>query len=554
MPTLHVNVAPQTKTNASSTGGLIGVAAIALAAFVLLTTLYGIHRFYSPLLYWDEWDGYLGFYIRTLEHVGWHAWFDQHMEHRIFTSRVLFWLDLRFFQGNHILLFVADVVMLGVMAVVLTRESDGRRSAALTGIGIALMFSWIQSETLKWGFETQVLAAFMFAMVALTFFCQFDAPAPRRFILGYAAAILAEFSMGNGIAVFPILFFITLVARRPIAEILATAVLGVALIAVYFIGYSSPHLASDGPTYASSASTIVKFFFLLLGNPFAATGLVPIGVSIVIGAVTFVCASGLFAYALSTNQITGRRALWIGAYLYVLASVVAVTQGRSHGGLSQAILSRYTTGPLIGLLALLMFAHDLFQERTKKVAIVAVGLVVAMVVATGQRTITADRSYLFDWKMGVLSNKIGMDRLNYTSLLFPQIEPWKSRFVKDTTYGAEHQLGMYGEPWLREAGAVKFDASKVVNGCNGHVEHITQEGDGVLTVSGWLVTDSPDTLIVFADREGNTIGYGVTGALRSDVSAKFGGNADGGWQGFARGQASDVSAYVYRAGQFCHVQ
>jgi hypothetical protein len=37
-----------------------------LALAIVATTLYGGYRFYSPIPYWDQWDGYIGFF-RTLQ-------------------------------------------------------------------------------------------------------------------------------------------------------------------------------------------------------------------------------------------------------------------------------------------------------------------------------------------------------------------------------------------------------------------------------------------------------------------------------------------------------
>ncbi|MGD4365427.1 hypothetical protein QT713_22860, partial [Xanthomonas citri pv. citri] len=42
---------------------------------------------FSPVPFWDMWDGGLGFYVRQMTDVS--QWWAQHNEHRIVLSRIL---------------------------------------------------------------------------------------------------------------------------------------------------------------------------------------------------------------------------------------------------------------------------------------------------------------------------------------------------------------------------------------------------------------------------------------------------------------------------------
>jgi hypothetical protein len=56
------------------------------------STVIGAIRNYSPVPFWDMWDGYIGFYER-ISNGHWEAWWERHMEHRLVFSRVFFWLE-----------------------------------------------------------------------------------------------------------------------------------------------------------------------------------------------------------------------------------------------------------------------------------------------------------------------------------------------------------------------------------------------------------------------------------------------------------------------------
>ena len=75
----------------------------------------GGFRFYSPIPFMDMWNGYLDFYLRTLNGDT-SVWWAQHNEHRIFLSRILYWLDIKYFQGLSYFLTAANYLILGFIA------------------------------------------------------------------------------------------------------------------------------------------------------------------------------------------------------------------------------------------------------------------------------------------------------------------------------------------------------------------------------------------------------------------------------------------------------
>ncbi|MFT4505385.1 hypothetical protein [Caballeronia sp. 15711] len=535
-----------------NTSTAISVASLIVAAFVVATTLYGVVRFYSPIIWFDEWDGYLGFYLSTLGNLGLQPWWEPHVEHRIITSRVLYWLDLRYFHGAHVILFGAEQLGLaGIVIVVMRAYTDGRarvdRIAWVIGIGAALMFSWVQSEILKWGFETCVVLAYFFATSAAYLFTRDKITPPKRLGLAFTFAALSEFSMGNGIGAPVMLAMLSILMRRSRQEIVASGCAAIILVASYMIGYSKPppNPLAITPTLNSMAEFLVVF----LGNPLFFIG-APVWACAAMGFFTLVGSCWIGVHVYLTRQVTPYRAFLFGLILFVFASGAAATIGRSPGGIMAAIESRYTTGPLLGWLALALLAFDVSLTAVAQTCIMLVSVVISAVIALSQGGARADNAYLYDWKLGLLGQRIGLDHKEYSGQLFPlEIH---SRFVRNANLAADLKLGIYGQPWLHDAGLVKFDSTLGDDGmCRGYIDTVKPNALGA-TVGGWAVADqSKDLLIVLTDDTGKTVGYGVTGARRSDVTALIpSAPATSGWVGFAS-QSTSLRAYVYSAGHFC---
>lgn len=524
---------------------------VLLGILVASSTTYGVHRFYSSIPFWDEWDGYIGFYRQVSETGSFHWWIAQHNEHRILTSRLLFWLDIHYFSGAHILLLGAILAFLAGIVALVTAASKNVSKAWVIGSGAMLMFSWTQHELLTWGFEVQVVASFFFIALACFFFCQFRWSTGVRFTAAYGAAILAEFSMANGLGAYAIFLGAAFFARRPTSEKVATAIFGSILTAVYFIGYVSPGTV-DPVAGMDGITEKLQFFALVMANPLAVAGL-PVLACIVVGAATTVVGVVIAWRIYWTRTATPYRTFLVCLFVFALLSALAVTKGRAMGGLGLALASRYATGPLIGWWVLALLAFDYFSRPIAKSTVICLSLILGAAVAAGQPAIMADNGYLYKWKLAVLSNRIGVKRKDLTSQIFPQDPGRAERFESNAEYAATHHIAVYSEQWLRDASQVKFDPSKLETGwCAGNLESVKSDAQDP-TASGWAASPAgDDALIVLTDAQGQTVGYGVTGIAREDVSKAVPGAPKlPGWNGFAQPGKRVANGYVYANERFC---
>lgn len=84
---------------------------ILAALFFAGSTIAGAVRWFSPVPYWDMWDGYVAFFL-DVSKGDWSQFFAQANEHRIVFSKNLFWLDMRYFGGQSRLLIASNVALL----------------------------------------------------------------------------------------------------------------------------------------------------------------------------------------------------------------------------------------------------------------------------------------------------------------------------------------------------------------------------------------------------------------------------------------------------------
>ena len=143
----------------------------AAVVFLGLATIGGI-RAYSPVPFWDMWDGYLNFYF-TLNTGDLSAWWAQHNEHRPVLARLFFWIDLAWFHGSVWFLLVINYLLACCICLVFWLYAREASAANLNFFGfflIAWLFSWSQEENFTWGFQSQFFLAQLLPLVGILFF------------------------------------------------------------------------------------------------------------------------------------------------------------------------------------------------------------------------------------------------------------------------------------------------------------------------------------------------------------------------------------------------
>ncbi|MFM0427798.1 hypothetical protein PQQ75_02190 [Paraburkholderia aspalathi] len=528
-----------------------------LAVTIVATSIYGGVHYFSPIPYWDQWNGYIGFY-HAIQDGDYKFFWSQHMDHRIVLPRILFFLDIYLFGGWNAFCIVAIYAMLAGLGVVIWLEYKKWHTAQysplfIIGLIFSFLFSWIQNENLKWGFQSQFIAIYLFAMMAFAFYSKPTAQM-SRIVLGVLFCGFAELSMGNGIATFFVMATQGVLLRRSWREIVTIIVAGVIASAIYLHHFVKPILPVD-PAIAHVPLARLKFFLIFLGNPFywisnslklAAAG----------GLLLFIFAALATAYLYKKNRFTPYRSFLVAGYGLVFASAIGATQGRWMLGLNGAVASRYTLPVLLSFLLLSLLAADMVTTKRARTLVMLIPVVFLSFLVKFQENVNGDIDVLYRWKLAVLAQKIGLDRPQLDSAIFPLNV--HDVYVREANFAAEYEIGPYSRGWLHDAGIVKFDKSLVdASRCTGFLEATSADSAGI-EAAGWVVPNvkSRDSLlIVLTNPAGETVGYGVSGKARPDVKAsqKDAGN-DAGWTGFAKPDQKNLDAYALIGDKFCPLQ
>ncbi|MFX1695363.1 hypothetical protein [Paraburkholderia sp. A1RO-1] len=538
---------------------ILTTVAVVIAAIVVCSTLYGVYRFYSPIPYWDQWDGYVGFYQMLREGQVLKALWSQHMEHRIVISHLLFWADIAWFGGMNVFTIICNLALsLGVALVLIyeTRHawSKGAPIVFAGAFAMSLAFCWSQKVNLTWGFQSQCILVYLFALLAFARLSR-DDPKGINLTAAIIFGALATISMGNGIAVFVVGAIQCFLLRRSWERILALLVAGAIIGAAYFHDYTKPILDITGPAPRNILLTKIAYFFALMGSPIyysllnSSHGL---NVAILFGLAIFIFVAVVLFRLYRSGSITPYRGFLVATYGFVVVSAIGASNSRWMQGLETAITSRYTTPAVVGMIATGLLLLDITHKKGRTFAMLGL-VIVAGFLALSSKSVNDDNSILFSWKLGVLGQKIGVDHLEYEGLVYPL--SLGTTFKSHATTANEYQIGPYGSGWLHDAGIVKYDPVKTdPTLCAGNLEEVKHDKVGQ-TASGWVVAKNyaqASTLILLVDGTGKTAGYGVTGQSRPDVQKVVAGAPpDAGWIGFADGGAQNVRPYAYIGGKFC---
>jgi hypothetical protein len=240
---------------------LLGVFVFGSSAFIfILLAILGTIRSYSPVPFWDMWDGFLQFYLKVSS-GDWGAWWVGHNEHRIVLSRLFFWLDLRFFGGTGWFSLSATyllIVVVGAFIALIWHEQTGSLQGRnlLTGSDnsrrfsdwyvllflMAWIFSWSQYENLTWAFQDQFVLAQLLPLSGL-YFLHLSATNLQRtrryYCISVLSGILALGTMANGVFALPVMAFYSAIVRMKFWRTAILAILSICGITTVFLSSDS---------------------------------------------------------------------------------------------------------------------------------------------------------------------------------------------------------------------------------------------------------------------------------------------------------------------------
>ncbi|WP_434108770.1 hypothetical protein [Paraburkholderia caffeinilytica] len=522
--------------------------------FVVVSCVIGVVGNYSPVPYWDQWDGSLGGYIRFANN--WSVLWEQHNEHRLLLPRLIFWTDIRWFGGRNVVDLVANLVLLGALAATVGRiASRGARltwteGVALAGVIATMAFSWIQDENLTWGFQNQWFGVYLFAMLAFdALACSRDASGRSgQFFLALLYGALAACWMASGLLVLPVLLVFSLYLGLSKQRVALTGLATAVVWAAYFRHYGSP------PEHGSVLNSVlhqpvqmVEYMLLYLGAPvWAATA--QLSLAYLVGAI--VVAATLAGLWLGRGREVRAPALLAFA-VFVCGCAFITAGGRLPFGIESAFAHRYTTSSLFAWLSLLLyFWVNSRRPQARAVNAGLFALALATVLSYQDAAFRPDQDQLFARKLAGLAVREDVYDSEWTHAVYPAVEQLR------ITAQAAQARGLSIFKQCSQDYPCAPEQTTASRTCEGAIDLIKPTGTpGRYMARGWIFDRDAKvqpTDVVIVNAQNDLRGYGIVGSHRPDVEAVLKLNGDRvGWTGFFRADDKTIRVLAKHGDTYC---
>jgi hypothetical protein len=488
----------------------------------------GIFNNYSPVPFWDMWNGYLEFYMKV-QSGDWYAWFAQHNEHRVFLSRILFWLDIRFFDGASYFLILCNFLLMGGIGYIFYKYIDSLFGSSsdikkwLAWTIVILSFSWIQNNNITWGFQSQFFLAYLVPLLSFYFLAKYTETNQNKFFgLSVGTGILSVLTMGNGIAALPLLiilgFLLKLSKFRQIFLIIVTIV----TLYIYFLDYVAPvgH-GSLSNTLLHHTKEFILYILTYLGGPFSkifgSSKLFIIqffGIAFILSSLYFT----VVAFRKKTNVFIFSLLIFIA---YIGVTAFGTAGGRTIFGLKQALESRYMTPQLMGWSALLIIFIYLNYQKSLMVKYIKILFYILPLLFIFQQGRALKYHSNAEQMVASLALELSVHDETFTKQIFPNYE-WLVRLAKDPI---KQDLSIFSNNLIYDVAmrinSILNDIPKgVFQGSLDEVQPIDGESK-YFRVRGWLFDGeliSTPTNAYIVDEDDAVVGYILTGFERPDVA------------------------------------
>lgn len=508
--------------------------------FMLLSIVGGI-RNYSSVPFGDMWDGYLDFYMRTQD-GDMSAWWDQHNEHRIILSRLLFWMDLHFFHGTAIFLIIINYLLAGliffiffiILRSMLPEEENKRVRYILSTLILMMSFSWGQYENFTWGFQSQFFLAYLLPLSGFyLIYLSRIRPGGSPFFFACLLGIASAGTMANGVMTLPIMTLLAVILRLGWKKIVVLFFLSSSVLFLYFHHYVPPtgH-GSLKDSLMAHPLDFLRYILIYLGGPFSyifgERGFIPSELA----GIFLIGSSVFFTYKAMRNISQSSLVLSILAFLlYIGGTAFGTAGGRLLFGLAQALSSRYTTPALAAWSSLIILyspiiARKFGPERTFKVLFL---LAIPLFLLPEQfKAIQSKEDVLFERNVAVIALNMGINDKEQIGTVFPSasvaLDISRKAIRRDLSIFDKSRLKTerisIGHRWVDSKNG---QLQKKEMACQGSVEKVTPLKDekGFLRIEGWfynpILKKSPEN-IVLLDSQEKIVGYAMTGKARADVA------------------------------------
>ena len=533
------------------------------AAVFWVLAVAGAVRAYSPVPFWDMWDGYLDFFVRVSS-GDWSAWLAQHNEHRIVLARILFWIDLTWFDGAGWFLLVANYLALALVGLVFwiaLRENCPKHYRFIGLFLIIWLSSWSQENNLTWGFQSQFILAQLLPLAA--FFMLHKTVSKGEsgrssFIAACFLGVLSLGTMANGVLALPLMTAYAAITRMGWRRVVILAVLSSLGVLAYFHNYHAP--AGHGSLLVALRENpfgLVRYVLIYIGGPYfhilGGKGNALIVAQVAGGFLIAVCAYLAWQSLRKIGQSSLELAM-LAFILYVGGTALGTAGGRLFFGLDQALSSRYMTPALMAWAALFVILIPrvirLVGPHRRRLWIPLLGLIFAML-PMQLKALQPQTAVLFEREVAALALEMRIKDQAQIGQVFPSAD-WA---LSLTETPSAKNLSIFGQHLIKDVrgqiGRRLPDMTSSGRACQGSVDGIEpiEEDSRYVRIRGWFFDQERKAVprsFWMLDSDGVVVGYALLGLPRSDVTSAIGPAAvTAGFKGYFVADAQGLPAKLF---------
>ena len=485
---------------------------------------------YSPVPFWDMWDGINSLLKPSSGDL--RSWWAQHNEHRIVLARLLFWIDLRYFNAQMWPLIVVNFLLVAASAltfiIILNNHLPDRDERLpfllLAPVLVIILFSWGQHENLTWAFQSQCFLAQLLPLIAFFLLSKSrdsSAYSARFFAAACVLGIVSLGSMANAVLTLPVMAALALALQMNRSRVLFLFSLVIIGVGLYLLNYSAPaHHGSLADTLMFRPGDVARYILLYLGGPFyfAAGGsksAAYTGAVFMLGTMVFF----LWKSLMSPKSASLQLAL-LAFLLYIVGTAVLTAGGRIVFGLDQALSSRYQTPTLMAWAAVLVLyapsLAKLFRAYQGRAAMTV--LVIPLALLPQQLDALKPEGGLgFEKLVAALALELGIKDQTQIATVYPDAEA----ALALAAIPVEKNLSVFSSALLKDArqfiGRIEIQSGQAQ--CHGSLDQaVAIDGDDrYVRVRGFLfhpeIKMTPKIVHLLND-EGRVVGYALTGEGR----------------------------------------
>lgn len=477
-------------------------------------TVRDLRRFYANVPIWDafEWLSHYSRYRSFDLSVFW----IQHNEHREIGTELLFALDMLLFHGRQILPTVAGVAAyVGILLLFVACAFIGCADKWSITCAALMMATFAGYKMCVVSLATPFLTSWpqweFFGVAALAAAVLHSRRSGKlMLILSILCAVLATYSMSNGMLVWPLLVTAALILRVDRKQVLAIAITGAIAIGAYFIHYRNLHSLALG-TALSHPIYLAGFLGSFLGMPFSAVdGFTHPWRANTYGLVALAIAIADLVWIIRKSLFSAPAVIVIGGYcLLAVASASLTAAGRidiNDPFFQAARAGRYITEPILFWCALVMLTAWLLRRTWNGFAPLVFVLALAILSAVklprtvGYYNWWSDYFRHSEWAAIAVGNGVVDDAVS--DVLFPSRQ-FVAQF--EPVLAANH-LAVFADA---EPGWIGRQASQLFRRgedtwLHGAVTTVKKRGSNY-EVQGWVDNAAK---VIFVDDAGRILGFG----------------------------------------------